>query len=646
MSQTRIRHCLCVRDEAPIIKRSLDAIINLASEVLIHDTDGISEEDNETVKAIKEWSRDHPEVKIILRKHNWIDFGFNKTQLLKEAQNLEPIPDYVSFIDADEVFTTDVNDPTKILTVSDVERLLKEMDSQPEVATFQFQTHYLANPPRKYFRWQIIRNNQRFTWYLPIQEILIGESNNLTRNINWIFNYSRPDGNSSRHPERVIWAISILKEWLIKMEIVARSESQSSEEGVEITLIPRVTFYLARYLIGSFIPEAIETFRKRIAMGAEQSPQEVYISYLTIGRNLQDPKEAKKAFVKATELDPNRLEAFYELTNRARFAKNWREALGWAMMAPNIRVPLAYTMMAEMDIYNWRFDYVISIVAWQAAQPKLLGAFDNLALYKFGEDACLRSLIHAPDDDRGFKATVQDNYTHYKARVGKIFGSLVPSPLSLSLPASSSTPVQQIVSFQRPPGSLFPDIFVIDNFYPDPFEMRTIALSSTFEVKGNYPGLRTKPFQPSGIKEKIEGIVGHKITYWPAETDEKGYNGAFQLAVATDRVSWIHRDRTHYSLVVYLSPNAPADSGTIIYRHKSGIIKNNGSDVLEKMLLADKQNLDMWNTEHVVTNRFNRAIIFKGAMSHMNGMGGVYFGDSLETGRLTQTFFFNVVGGP
>ena len=59
------------------------------------------------------------------------------------------------------------------------------------------------------------------------------------------------------------------------------------------------------------------------------------------------------------------------------------------------------------------------------------------------------------------------------------------------------------------------------------------------------------------------------VTYWP-ETGED-HNVAFQI-VEDGSHTWIHRDYTEWAAVLFLTPNAPRDSGTCFYRHvPSGI---------------------------------------------------------------------------
>ena len=65
-------------------------------------------------------------------------------------------------------------------------------------------------------------------------------------------------------------------------------------------------------------------------------------------------------------------------------------------------------------------------------------------------------------------------------------------------------------------------LIIVDDFYANPDNVRSYALSQSFEVKGNYPGMRTKPYLPDDVKTAIQNIVytaGGKITDWST----KGY---------------------------------------------------------------------------------------------------------------------------
>ena len=180
-----------------------------------------------------------------------------------------------------------------------------------------------------------------------------------------------------------------------------------------------------------------------------------------------------------------------------------------------------------------------------------------------------------------------------------------------------------------------PSLMIFDDFYGSPMAIREHALSLPFGVKGNFPGVRTditKGSDNKATKLLFEYLIGEKITWWPEE-----YNTAFQYTTAKDE-SWIHYDTTHWAGVIYLTPDAPLDSGTAIYRNKESKIhtldrKNPKSDY------PGENNMEDWEPIVQVSNIFNRLVIYRGEYYHRSMLPG--FGDNQFNGRLFQTFFFN-----
>lgn len=178
-------------------------------------------------------------------------------------------------------------------------------------------------------------------------------------------------------------------------------------------------------------------------------------------------------------------------------------------------------------------------------------------------------------------------------------------------------------------------LIIVDDFYQNPDSVREWALQQPFEVVGNYPGARTKPWLPSDVKDCIQRIMlnaGGMITNWH---EDSGYTGAFQICVATDR-TWIHADSYNtWAAVCYLTPNAPLSAGTALYRHKktgeysrtdNDAPHHNGWDYTE------------WEQTDYVSNKYNRIVLYRGNFYHASVD---YFGYNNENGRLFQTFFFN-----
>jgi len=187
---------------------------------------------------------------------------------------------------------------------------------------------------------------------------------------------------------------------------------------------------------------------------------------------------------------------------------------------------------------------------------------------------------------------------------------------------------------------MLPSVMIFDNFYSNPMGVRDYAISLPFNVTGNYPGARTNVMQEednSNAKTMFESILNTKITWWPEQ-----YNTSFQYTTKDDK-TWIHYDPTNFAAVLYLTPDAPLESGTAIYRHKDSkisMLDRNNPITDYNSSSEDLNDMDKWEPIVQVSNIFNRLVMYRGEYYHRSMLPG--FGDSKYNGRLFQTFFFNV----
>ena len=202
------------------------------------------------------------------------------------------------------------------------------------------------------------------------------------------------------------------------------------------------------------------------------------------------------------------------------------------------------------------------------------------------------------------------------------------------------------IQLNRPPSC---GLIIIDNFYNNALEAREHILKQDFSVTGNFPGKRTESYANNEIKEIFQKYVepfGGKITEFVCPTTEKlkdtdtTHNGSFQYTTSRDR-SWIHTDKyNNWAGVLYLTPDAPLSSGTAFYRFKDGSLCQKDTDILKNQeeIYRYSQDLTKWELVDRVGNVFNRLILFNSNRYHMSMD---YFGDTMETGRLFQVFFFS-----
>ena len=184
-----------------------------------------------------------------------------------------------------------------------------------------------------------------------------------------------------------------------------------------------------------------------------------------------------------------------------------------------------------------------------------------------------------------------------------------------------------------------PSMIVVDNFYDDPDAVRKIALAQDFNPDLRYhKGKRTeKKFIAQGTKEYFESLIGRKITNWT----NYEYNGIFQYCTSEDPLVY-HVDTQSYAAAVYLTPDAPIETGTSFYRSRV-------KPEVRKLYLDDPDYNEVFKGGYydktqfdqvdVVGNVYNRLAIWDSRLIHSASQ---YFGNNKENSRLFHLFFFDI----
>tara|TARA_A200000113_G_C8842621_1_gene347435 strand:- start:645 stop:1166 length:522 start_codon:yes stop_codon:yes gene_type:complete len=164
------------------------------------------------------------------------------------------------------------------------------------------------------------------------------------------------------------------------------------------------------------------------------------------------------------------------------------------------------------------------------------------------------------------------------------------------------------------------NLIVVDNFLDNPDFIRQVALKLDYSnIQETVPGCRSTVALGGDLFDevdtKFQQIFNSKI---------KWYHGAdsFYIQSCTEETeTWVHVDNcSDWAAVLYLTPYPELESGTGIY-HK------------------DEDN--EWEMNIAVGNVYNRLIAYRGkSLYHRSMVPG--FGNSLETSRLTQVFFFDL----
>lgn len=197
--------------------------------------------------------------------------------------------------------------------------------------------------------------------------------------------------------------------------------------------------------------------------------------------------------------------------------------------------------------------------------------------------------------------------------------------------------------------NLRPTAVLVDDFLPNVDEVRSLALSQDFFPHPEFhKGERTNGrFLSPGIREAFEDLLGRRIVRW----EEHEANGVFQVCKAGDQVVF-HSDVQNYAGVLYLTPDAPPEAGTTLYRSRA----TKGRTVGESLRLgkiwqqyAGRVSREMyegklldptaWEVVDVFGNVYNRLVLWDARLVHA---ASCYFGTKKENARLFQMFFFDI----
>jgi len=195
-------------------------------------------------------------------------------------------------------------------------------------------------------------------------------------------------------------------------------------------------------------------------------------------------------------------------------------------------------------------------------------------------------------------------------------------------------------------GTVFPDLIAVDDFYENPDEIRRIAMEQDFAPSGYHKGSRTKTrLILDGTKTSFERIIGKRIIDW-----NQAFNGVFQYCTAKDPIVY-HADVQSYAAIVFLTPDAPPQTGTTFYRSRINgswsypteeEAKRTGKtvDELSRELFGDPPNFydgTRWDVVDSLGNRYNRMVMFNSKLIHAASQ---YFGNDINDSRLFHMFFF------
>jgi len=184
-------------------------------------------------------------------------------------------------------------------------------------------------------------------------------------------------------------------------------------------------------------------------------------------------------------------------------------------------------------------------------------------------------------------------------------------------------------------------LIVADDFIPGPDMLRRRALLSDFQTREfqgvNYKGVGVTN-QPHDMEERIGRLLGA-----PVKIDGSFYRTG---SIGNDPTTYIHADRNcaEYAGVLYLNTPEQCHGGTAFWRHRESHLEelpSASSEDFYAKLNRNGQHEDFWEMVGLVSMKFNRFVCYPSKLFHSRYPKDCW-GDTLETGRLIHTVFFNL----
>ncbi|MEO7363618.1 MAG: DUF6445 family protein [Gemmatimonadaceae bacterium] len=189
-----------------------------------------------------------------------------------------------------------------------------------------------------------------------------------------------------------------------------------------------------------------------------------------------------------------------------------------------------------------------------------------------------------------------------------------------------------------------------DAFYENPAAVYRAAQRADYHEPEGFTGFRsTAVYHEPGIKQKLQRILGIRITRW--DTDPVDENGVFYMGLSSGKrkeVPGVHSDLpwNDMTIVIYLTPGLPVDCGTSLWMHrKTGLTDPPSARDAKRLGKTRTQLLDILERDNRLRARwvevdrigygFNRMVAFPSGILHSASR---HHGASITGGRVFQTF--------
>lgn len=332
---------MIVKNEGHCIKKCLESVKSIISYWIICDNGSI---DN-TEEIVKTILKDIPGE---YHHHTWEDFSTNRNKSLNLSKNKA---DYTLIIDADDYL------------------IFNDQKYFKNLSNFAYQIN-IQQENIVYPRIQIVKNSIEYQYNGVLHEYIELPKNIISITIpNCTMIYSGL-GSRSQNPNKYY------------------NDAQTLEKALEFEPNnSRYAFYCAQsYKDCKQFDKAIEFYLKRINMNGWK--EEIYISFLTIAKILQHINSENildiiNAYVRTINYNPNRIEAYYHLSNYCRLNSLFDLAYLYSNLGSKLKKP-NNSLFMEIDCYNWKIYDELSLAAYYIGNiDESINLTNNLLNNKF-----------------------------------------------------------------------------------------------------------------------------------------------------------------------------------------------------------------------------------------------------------------------
>ncbi len=352
---TSICLCMIVKDESEVIERCLNSVKDLISYWVICDT-GSSDGTQDLVRQVLSG------VPGELHERPWVDFGHNRTEMLKLARGKAQ---YLLLLDADWTFSAR---PGALAGLKADAYLVRQRLPQGQGLEFHNRN--------------LVRGDKNWRYVGVTHEYLDTKGKVSERRLDGAHIDNWGDG-----------GVGHAKRWRQDAELLERAIRQDPRNG-------RNVFYLAQtYRDLGELKLSIDLYRRRAAMGGW--PQEVFYSLYQAGvllARLGDWDAAVPALLKAWKYRPTRIEPLHQLATGYRQRQDYPNAHRYATQALNKPEP-PDILYVESWIYRWGALFEYSVSAYWTGE------------YAAALDACER-LLRRDDLSPEYRSHAEQNREH------------------------------------------------------------------------------------------------------------------------------------------------------------------------------------------------------------------------------------------